>query len=100
MKIYDKAAWQIDGGVKEKDVIEHFKFMYGWLESKGFLSANGKEIMGVGIDAECSLTDRNVTAEGKKFLDKYYDEYVKRIDYGKKEDKALLNKLWSGHSLD
>ena len=28
----------------------------------------------LGIDAECSLTDRNVTAEGKKFLDKYYDE--------------------------
>ena len=43
MIIIDKAVWQIDGGVPEELVVNHFKTVFLWLEKHDMLSVVGKE---------------------------------------------------------
>lgn len=94
MNIYDKARWQIDGGVAEEAVIAHFKFVFEWLKEYNLLNDYGIETLTDGIDEEAILTDEMVNVGGKNFLDNYYDEYVSQIEYGVKEDAELLEKLY------
>lgn len=94
MNIYDKARWQIDGGIKEEAVVAHFKFIFEWLNEYKLLSDYGVETLSDGIDEEVILTDEMLNVGGKNFLDKYYDEYVSQIEYGVREDADLLEKLY------
>lgn len=91
MIIYDKASWQLDGGISPKNVVDHFTFVFLWLEKNHLLSADGEEIENMGIDISVSLTDNLVTNEGKQFLDRYYDEYLKTITYGVSENEKWLD---------
>ena len=43
MKIYDKARWQIEGGINKSAVINHFKFIFDWLDKMNLLSIYGEE---------------------------------------------------------
>lgn len=94
MNIYDKARWQIEGGIPENAVVAHFKFMFEWLNDYKLLNEYGLETLTDGIDEEAILTDEMVNVGGKNFLDKYYDEYVSQIDYGINENADLLEKLY------
>lgn len=97
-KIIDKASWQIDNSANQKNVIEHFKFIFKWLEKNNLLSSDGKEILDIGIDSSISLNDKMVTDKALKFLEKYYDEYIKNIQYGINEDEKLLDKYYKDFS--
>ena len=54
--------------------------------------------MDVGIDDSISLNEKMVTEKALKFLEKYYDEYIKNIQYGIKEDEKLLDKYYKDFS--
>ena len=41
MKIYDKAIWQIDGGIPSNLVVNHFKIVFTWLEKHDMLNEIG-----------------------------------------------------------
>lgn len=94
MKIYDKARWQIEGGVEEKIVIEHFKFMFSWLDEFHLLTEYGKETKNGIIDEDIIISEEMVNYSGQVFLDKYYDEYISSIEYGVEENRELLEKMY------
>jgi len=83
MKIIDKAAWQIDGGVPEELVVRHFQIVFSWLDRHKMLSDEGKEEFDDGIDSCASLNEDLVTPEALVFLEKCYDEYLKTLEGGK-----------------
>ena len=76
IKIYDKAEWQIDGGIPSELVVNHFKIVFTWLKKQDMLSEEGKEELEDGIDSEASLNEELLTQEGTSFLDKYYDKFL------------------------
>lgn len=43
LKIFDKAQWQIDGGIPEELVVNHFNLVFLWLDKHELLSDEGKE---------------------------------------------------------
>lgn len=99
MIIIDKAAWQIDGGVPEELVVNHFKTVFSWLEKHNMLSEEGKEELEEGIDDCASLNEELVTKDGLEFLEKCYDEYLRVIakdkygtDYNGDELEKIYNK--------
>ncbi|MEI0488692.1 hypothetical protein [Brachyspira pulli] len=98
VKIIDKASWQIDNGVDKKNVIEHFIFIFKWLDKNDLLTSDGKEMLDIGIDSSISLNEKMVNEKALKFLEKYYDEYIKNIQYGIKEDEKLLDEYYKDFS--
>lgn len=77
-KVYDKAAYHIDGGEDEKTVIAKFNAVFKFLNSKGLLTDEGKEILDTGIDNSVSLHSRMVTKEGNKFLKTHYNDVINK----------------------
>lgn len=77
-KTYDKASWHIDGGEDSTDVINRFKDLFAFLDEKGMLTADGKEILEFGIDSSVSVNNTMVTDEGEEFLDRYYDNVLNK----------------------
>lgn len=73
MKSYDKAAWHIDGGEKEADVVSRFKEIFVFLADKKMLNDEGIETLEYGMDSSASLNSNMVNAQGEAFLDAYYD---------------------------
>lgn len=98
IKIIDKASWQIDNGVDKKNVIEHFIFIFKWLDKNDLLTSDGKEMLDIGIDSSISLNEKMVNEKALKFLEKYYDEYIKNIQYGIKDDEKLLDEYYKDFS--
>lgn len=94
MKIYDKARWQIDGGIESEMVVAHFKFIFDWLKEFNLLNEYGIKTLEDGIDDEAILTDEMLNIGGKNFLDSYYDEYISQIQYGVQENADLLEQLY------
>lgn len=97
LKIYDKAVWQVDGGIPSKLVVNHFKIVFTWLNKHDMLSEEGKEELEDGIDSEASLNEEQLTNEGIDFLDKYYDKFLMAIakeKYGKEISIEELDKLY------
>ncbi|MCM1192154.1 MAG: hypothetical protein NC123_04090 [Butyrivibrio sp.] len=78
LKIYDKAQWHIDAGMDTETVVERMKILFDFLDSKGLLDIEGKEIKNLGIDSSISLHERMLTEEGRQFLDQYYDSVISR----------------------
>ena len=94
MKIFDKAAWQIDGGVSFNDVKRHFELVIKWLEKRNLLSSDGREISDIGVDESFSLNESMVTGEGADFLEQYYDELIKRSQYDTSVEEKLLTDFY------
>lgn len=94
MKIYDKAEWQIDNGVDESVVLNHFQFVFEWLNSNKLLSKDGLEILEIGIDEEVSLNEELLTTKGNEFLDKYYDALISKSEYDIEIENKLINEYW------
>ena len=76
LKIYDKAHWHIDAGEDSNTVVKKMKILFNFLESKGFLKNEGKEILDLGIDESVSIHERMITDEGKKFMESKYDTVI------------------------
>ena len=75
-KVYDKAIWQIEGGLQTSVVLKHFKMILEWCEKNHLLSDEGREILSFGVDDSISLHSRMFTEQGNKFMEKYYDKYI------------------------
>ena len=100
MTIYDKAAWQIDGGIPEDLVVSHFRTVFLWLHSHDLLSEEGLEELEDGIDDCAVLHERLVTEEGRDFLDACYDEYLMAVakdKYGMDHNGEELEKIYRNH---
>lgn len=78
MKIYDKAAWHIDGGEKAVDVVKRLSVVFEFLKDKGMLNNNGVETLEYAMDSSVSLNSSMVNVIGKKFLETYYDTVLKK----------------------
>ena len=90
-KVYDKVAWQLDGGQEEDLVISHFKFIMKWCHDVGILSKDGEELYELGVDDSCSLHERMFTEKGKMFMEKFYNSIANTIE----GDQEKLNTLYS-----
>ena len=103
MKIYDKAIWQIDGGIPSNLVVNHFKIVFTWLEKHDMLNEIGQEELEEGIDSEASLNEELVTKDGAKFLDKYYDKFLIAIakdKYGEENSVQELDNIYKIYITD
>lgn len=96
MKIIDKAAWQIDGGVPADKVVSHFQTMFAWMGAHGMLTEDGEEELEDGIDDCASLNDELVSEQGIAFLESCYDDYLRAVKdcYGDDEDGEKLESIW------
>lgn len=90
-KVYDKVAWQLDGGQEKKMVMSHFKFIMEWCHDVGILSKDGEELYELGVDDSCSLHERMFTEKGNIFMTQFYDRIANAIE----GDQELLNTLFS-----
>ena len=99
MKIIDKASWQIYGGLQPSIVTAYFKRIFSWLEAKGLLTREGKEVLEFGIDDSVSLHERLVTSEALAFLDAKYDDYLRHNPYGEDEDSSALEEIFADYQL-
>ena len=95
MVVYDKAKWQIEGGIPVQNVVNHFSFIFEWLEKNDLLNEYGKQTHKIGLDEFLILCDEMVTEEGKHFLDKCYDEYIGKVEYGENENSEELDKMFN-----
>ena len=94
MVIIDKASWQIDGGIENETVVAHFKKIFKWLASKKLLTAEGQEILELGIDKSISIHERMVTPEALTFLKVNYDDYLKQCPYGTDLGASMLDAIY------
>lgn len=103
MIIIDKAVWQIDGGVPEELVVNHFKTVFLWLEKHDMLSDEGKEELEDGIDDCASLNEELVTKAGIEFLEACYDDYLKVVakdKYGTDYNGSELEKIYAQYKAN
>lgn len=92
LKVYDKAQWHIDAGKDTKTVVDKLKAVLEFLDSKGMLTSEGKEIIELGVDSSVSIHERMLTEEGTAFMDASYD---KVIDLSAKEITVALEQEMS-----
>ena len=76
LKVYDKAQWHIDAGEDEKAVVNKMKILFGFLDAKGLLQQEGKEMLELGVDSSISIHERMLTEQGNKFMDAKYDTVI------------------------
>ncbi len=95
MKVYDKSAWQIDGGMDPQSVTAHFSLVMDLLYTFGLLNVEGKELRELGIDSEFSLHEGLVTKDGEEFLDLYYDTLIRESGYDTAKEKEMLTELYN-----
>lgn len=92
MNIYDKAAWHIDEGQNESEVVTRFSIIFDFLNEHNMLNSDGIELMDIGIDESISLHEGLLTDEGNAFIEKYYDSLLPlKTDELKSELLRLAN---------
>jgi hypothetical protein len=100
--IIDKAAWQVDGGVPEDLVVNHFQTVFSWLGQHKMLSSEGEEELEDGIDSSASLNEDLVTSEGLAFLEKCYDTFLRSVEsigiYGSEPEADELEKTYLSYT--
>ena len=85
LTLYDKASWHIDAAEPANDVIERFRKIINWCNAHNSLSAEGMELISIGIDDSISLHSRLFTATGNKFMQWMFDATPN--PYGVEEEK-------------
>jgi hypothetical protein len=95
VKIYDKADWQIDGGVSKQTVIKHFKLVFEWLKDHHYLNNDGLEVLELNDFANVSLNDSLLTKEGNDFMSRYYDKLIKEVPYGDESIPTRLDAIYT-----
>ncbi len=99
VQVYDKVAWQLDGGMNEEIVLAHFKFIMDWCHKTGLLSPEGEEIYELGIDDSCSLHQRMFNEKGNLFMQEYYDKIADYSDKDAESLNVLFNSFKEYHSM-
>ncbi len=91
LKIYDKAQWHIDAGEDKYSVINKMKALFDFLDSKGYLTEEGKEIIKISIDDSASIHERILSEEGNKFMESQYDNIIntKASDFSEALERAF-----------
>lgn len=87
---YDKVKWHTDNGEDEKEVHNRFKLIFSYLSKHKMLTDEGKEEYKLGISEETIINSNMLTADGNKFMSKYYDEML-RLDI--EDMKRKLEKI-------
>lgn len=87
---YDKVKWHTDNGEDEKEVLKRFKLIFSYLSKHKMLTDEGKEEHKLGISEETIINSNMLTADGNKFMSKYYDEML-RLDI--EDMKRKLEKI-------
>lgn len=87
---YDKVKWHTDNGEDEKEVHKRFKIIFSYLSKHKMLTDEGKEEHKLGISEETVINRSMLTADGNKFMSKYYDEML-RLDI--EDMKRKLEKI-------
>lgn len=75
-KVYDKASWHIDAGESASNVLAHFEFVMNWCNQNNLLTAEGEEILSLGVDASISIHSRLFNERGNMFMTKFYDMFI------------------------
>lgn len=94
MIVYDKVSWHYPEGQKCPSLESakvHFIAVMMWLKNNNLLSDEGKEILGLGIDADFSILSSMFNTKGNDILKKYYSVWLKSIDYSNKIDLHILD---------
>ncbi len=73
LRVYDKAQWHIDAGEVPETVLTRFKDTLCFLDEKGLLSEEGKEIIEMGVDSSVSIHERMLNEQGNGFMEQCYD---------------------------
>lgn len=94
MRIIDKAAWHLDGGIEKELVISHFKTMFEWLDNGGLLTAEGKEIRDEELYSEASINEKVVNEDGMMFFESCYSDYISKIGFGEDIGAQILEELY------
>lgn len=87
---YDKVKWHTDNGEDEKEVHKRFKLIFSYLSKHKMLTGEGKEEHKLGISEDTIINSNMLTADGNKFMSKYYDEML-RLDI--EDMKRKLEKI-------
>jgi len=92
--VYDKVSWHYPEG-KNCSNLEaakvHFFAVMKWLKKNSLLSAEGEEILELGIDSDFSITSSMLNEKGNEVFKKHYSSWLKTIDYSKNVDTKILD---------
>jgi len=101
VKVWDKAKWHVEGDfpkhLTEEDARRHILFMLHWLQEKGLTTEEGDMEAAGDMGYDTALNEEMVTTEGRKFLDQFYDRWLKSGDaeYGKRKyTPKVLDGYW------
>jgi len=92
--IYDKVSWHYPEGINCPNLAtakEHFASIMKWLKNNDLLSVEGKEILGLGIDSDFSITSSMLNKKGNEVLMKSYNKWLESINYQTKINYKALN---------
>lgn len=88
--VYDKAAWHLDAGENQSDVLNHFNFIMNWCYENNLLTDEGEEILEFGADDSISIHSRMLNERGNLFMAKFYDSFISaQADQHQKMDDLL-----------
>lgn len=85
-RVYDKVSWHFpdrSGCFRLQDATNHFEALMKWLHRHQLLSPYGSEIFTQHIGEDFSITSEMLSSDANDLLEKYYDEWLKTIEYGK-----------------
>ena len=91
--VYDKVAWHFPGGsgcLSLESGKRHLEVLMDWLAKEELLSNEGREAMMAGVDADFSLTSGMLTDDGNELLRRFYDDWLRGLEYGKRPSLARL----------
>jgi len=94
LTVYDKVSWHYPEGKNcpsMKVAKVHFESVMEWLNKNNLLSDEGKEILGIGVDADFSITSSMLNEKGNGIFKKHYSNWLKTIDYSENIDLRLLD---------
>lgn len=95
-KVYDKVSWHYpDGNAPNiKSATNHFVVIMGWLNKNNLLTKIGKMSSVGGLGEDFSLTSEMLTPEGNALLGKYYNNWLKTINYKTPPTTSFWNNVY------
>ena len=92
--VYDKVSWHYPEG-KNCPSLEaakvYFLAVMKWIKENGLLSAEGEEVLELGIDPDFSITSSMLNKKGNDVLKKQYSSWLKTINYYDNIDLKILD---------
>lgn len=83
-KVYDKVSWHFPEGKNCPSLevaLNHIEIIMKWLNENNLLSAEGVEMLEIGIDSDFSITSTMLSKNGNEIMSQNYSEWLKTIRY-------------------